>query len=147
MASNWISSGYSATKTARRQRCIFPHGSASQSVGVVACFSLQFLSAANYFGVPVVLLTMSFRAEPKYFPWLRKSGTYVLKDCQILNLCKLIDFNGWLSVMKWVWLDYLVWLCACLVYERLFIVKLFSFISLVTTIMVYEYFADVSGLL
>ena len=50
---------------------IFPHGSASQLVGVVARFAWQFLSAASYFGVPMVLLTMSFWEEPKYFPWLR----------------------------------------------------------------------------
>ena len=40
-------------------------------VGVVARFAWQFLSVANYFGVPVVLLTMSFWDEPNYFPWLR----------------------------------------------------------------------------
>ena len=39
-------------------------------VGVVALFSWQVLSMASYFGVPVVLLTMSFRAMPKYFPQL-----------------------------------------------------------------------------
>ena len=48
-------------------------------------FVWKFLSMASYFGVCVVLLTMSFRAEPKYFPWLRQSGTYVLKDCKYLN--------------------------------------------------------------
>ena len=36
-------------------------------VGVVALFSWQVLSMASYFGVPMVL-TMSFRAMPKYFP-------------------------------------------------------------------------------
>ena len=40
-------------------------------VGVVALFTWQVLSMANYFGVPVVLLTMSFKAIPKYFPQLR----------------------------------------------------------------------------
>ena len=39
-------------------------------VGVVALFAWQVLSMASYFGVPVVLLTMSFRAIPKYFPQL-----------------------------------------------------------------------------
>ena len=41
-------------------------------VGVVALFAWQVLSMASYFGVPVVLLTMSFRAMPKYF--LQLSG-------------------------------------------------------------------------
>ena len=41
----------------------------------------------------------------------------------------------------------MVWLCACLVYEILFIVKSFFVFSLVTAIMVYEYFTDVSSLL
>ena len=39
-------------------------------VGVLALFAWQVLSMASYFGVPVVLLTMSFRAMPKYFPQL-----------------------------------------------------------------------------
>ena len=37
-------------------------------VGVAALFSWQVLSMASYFKVPVVLLIMSFRAMPKYFP-------------------------------------------------------------------------------
>ena len=37
-------------------------------VGVVALFAWQVLSMASYFEVPVVLLTMSFRAMSKYFP-------------------------------------------------------------------------------
>ena len=61
----------------------FLMGIISQSVGVIAYFAWQFLLAANYFGVPMVLLTMSFWADPKYFPWLRQSGTYVLKDCKV----------------------------------------------------------------
>ena len=39
-------------------------------VGVIALFSWEVLSMASYFGVPVVLLTMIFRAMPKYFPQL-----------------------------------------------------------------------------
>ena len=49
----------------------FLTGVSTQSEGVVACFAWQFLSATSYFGVPVVLLTMSFWAEPKYFPQLK----------------------------------------------------------------------------
>ena len=64
----------------------FPHVCSTQSVGVVACFTWQFFSADNYFGVPMVLLTMSFWDEPKYFSWLRQSGTYVLKDCRFFEL-------------------------------------------------------------
>ena len=41
-------------------------------VEVVALFAWQVLSMASYIRVPVVLLTMSFRAIPKYFPQLRK---------------------------------------------------------------------------
>ena len=37
-------------------------------VGVIALFAWKVLSMASYFGVPVVLLTMSFRAMPKYSP-------------------------------------------------------------------------------
>ena len=43
-------------------------------VGVIALFTWQVLSMANYFGVPMVLLTMGFRVMPKnvpkYFPQL-----------------------------------------------------------------------------
>ena len=63
----------------------FPHVCSTQSVGVVARFAWQFLLVASYFGVPVVILTMSFRAEPKYFPRLRQLRTYVLKDCIFLT--------------------------------------------------------------
>ena len=55
----------------------------TQSEGVIAYFAWQFLLAASYFGVPVVLLTMSFWAKPKYFPQLKQLGTYVLKDCRV----------------------------------------------------------------
>ena len=40
-------------------------------VGVVALFAWQVLLMASYFEVPVVILTMSFRDMPKYFPQLR----------------------------------------------------------------------------
>ena len=62
---------------------LFLTGISTQSVGVVACFAWKFFSAASYFRVPMVLLTMSFWEKPKYFPQLWKSRTYVLKDCRI----------------------------------------------------------------
>ena len=46
-------------------------GNVVNLVGVVSLFAWQVLSMASYFGVPVVLLTMSFRVMPKYFPQLR----------------------------------------------------------------------------
>ena len=39
---------------------LFPHERATQLVVVVACFAWKFLLVASYFGVPMVLLTMSF---------------------------------------------------------------------------------------
>ena len=39
---------------------LFLMGYSTQSEGVVAHFAWKFLSAASYFGVPVVLLTMRF---------------------------------------------------------------------------------------
>ena len=46
-----------------------PHGwELVNQVGIISLFAWQVLSMANYFGVPVVLLTMSFRENPKYFP-------------------------------------------------------------------------------
>ena len=56
----------------------------TQSKGGVARFAWQFLSVNNYFGVLVVLLTMSFWAEPKYFPQLKQLGTYVLKEYRVV---------------------------------------------------------------
>ena len=85
MASYWIQVVTRPPRLPEDNAWISPHGSASQLVGVVARFSWKFLSAASYFGVPMVLLTMSFWAEPKYFPQLRKSRTYVLKYCKVLN--------------------------------------------------------------
>ena len=46
----------------------FLTGLSTQAEEVVARFAWKFLSTANYFWVLVVLLTMSFWAEPKYFP-------------------------------------------------------------------------------
>ena len=80
MASYWLQVVTRPPRLPGDSAWLFPHGSASQSVGVVSYFAWKFLSAASYFGVPMVLLTMSFWDEPKYFPWLRQSGTYVLKD-------------------------------------------------------------------
>ena len=46
-----------------------PHGwELVNQVGVITLFAWQVLSMASYFGVPVVLLTMSFSDIPKYFP-------------------------------------------------------------------------------
>ena len=45
-------------------------GNLVNSVGVVALFAWQVLSMASYFRVPMVILTMSFRVVPKYFPQL-----------------------------------------------------------------------------
>ena len=39
-------------------------------VGVVSLFAWQVLSMASHFEVPVVLLRISFRDMPKYFPQL-----------------------------------------------------------------------------
>ena len=58
----------------------------TQSKGFVAHFAWQFLSVANYFGVPVVLLTMSFWVDPKYFPHLKQSGTNFLKYHRLVVL-------------------------------------------------------------
>ena len=63
----------------------FLMGVSTRSVGVIAYFAWRFLSTTGYFGVPVVLLIMSFRVKPKYFPRLRQSRSYVLKDCKSLN--------------------------------------------------------------
>ena len=56
MASYWLQVVTWPPRLLEDSAWIFPHGSASQSVGVVAHFAWQFLSAASYFGVPVVLL-------------------------------------------------------------------------------------------
>ena len=86
MASYWLKVVTRPPRLPKDSACLFPHGSASQSVGVVARFTWKFLLVASYFGIPVVLLTMNFWAEPKYFPQLRQSGTYVLKDCKCFEL-------------------------------------------------------------
>ena len=49
---------------------LFLMGDSTQSEGVVAHFAWKFLSTASYFRVPVVLLILSFRENPKYFPQL-----------------------------------------------------------------------------
>ena len=79
MASYWLQVVTRSPRLPEDNTWLFPHRRSSQSVVVITCFASQLLSAAIYFGVPVVLLTMSLRAEPKYFPWLRQLGTYVLK--------------------------------------------------------------------
>ena len=65
---------------------MFLIGVSTQSEGVVAHFAWQFLLVASYFGVPMVLLTMSFWEKPKYFPQLKQLGNYVLKDCRVVFL-------------------------------------------------------------
>ena len=53
----------------------FPHGwELVNQVGVVSLFTWQVLSMANYFGVPVVLLTMSFRAYAQVLPIVKRIG-------------------------------------------------------------------------
>ena len=100
MASYWLQVVTRPPRFPEDNAWLFPHGSASQSMGVIAHFAWQFLSTASYFGVSVVLLIMSFWTKPKYFPQLRQSGTYVLKDCIFLTYCKFINFSGSLSVMN-----------------------------------------------
>ena len=78
--------GHSATKAARRQYLAL----SSQEFllnrwGSFPILLGKFLSAASYFGIPVVLLTMSFWDEPNYLSWLRQPGTYVLKVCIFLT--------------------------------------------------------------
>jgi len=52
-----------------------PHGwELVNQVGVVALFAWQVLSMASYFGVPVVLLTMSFRAYAQVLPTVKRIG-------------------------------------------------------------------------
>ena len=70
MASFWLQVVTRPLRLPEDSTWLFPHGSASQSVGSLP-ISLGNSSAASYFGVLVVLLIMSFWAEPKYFPWLR----------------------------------------------------------------------------
>ena len=85
MASYWLQVVTRPPRLPEDSAWLFPHGSATQSVGFVAYFAWQFLLAASYFGVPVIILTMCFWVEPNYFPRLRQLGTYVLKDCRCLT--------------------------------------------------------------
>ena len=85
MASYWLQVVTRPPILPRDNAWLFPDGNVSQSVGVIARFTWKFLLGAIKFGVPMLLLTMIFWAEPKYFPWLRKSGTYVLKYYKCLN--------------------------------------------------------------
>ena len=90
-------------------------GVSTQSEGVVARFAWQFLSSASDFGVPMVLLTMSFWENPKYFPQLKQSGTYVLNDCKVVCIsCKLVNFKA--HSVSWTelgWLVGMVYLFVC----------------------------------
>ena len=86
MASYWLKVVSRPPRLLEDSAWLFPHKCFYSIEGVIARFVWQFLLAANYFGVPVILLTMSFWAEPKYFPWLRQSGIYVLKDCRFFNI-------------------------------------------------------------
>ena len=64
---------HSAGKTANRlaknnsSLVFLAYGNLVNLVGFISLFTWQVLSMANYFEVIVVLLTMSFRAMPKYF--------------------------------------------------------------------------------
>ena len=49
-------------------------GNLVNQVGVVALFAWKVLSMDSYFRVPMVLLVMSFRENPKYFPQLLQMG-------------------------------------------------------------------------
>ena len=68
MASYWMKVVSRPPRLPEDSAGLFRTGASTQSEGVVARFAWQFLSTASYFGVPVVLLTMSFWAKPKYFP-------------------------------------------------------------------------------
>ena len=67
MASYWLQVVTRPLRLLEDSAWIFSHGRSTQSVGVVSHFTWQFLLAASYFGVLVVLLTMSFLENPKYF--------------------------------------------------------------------------------
>ena len=60
IASYWLQVVTRPPRLPEDSAWLFPHGRASQLVGVVAHFAWHFLSVASYFGVPVVLLTMIF---------------------------------------------------------------------------------------
>ena len=61
--------GKTANRLAKNESSLvfLTDGNLVNLVGVVAIFAWQVLSMASYFGVPVVPLTMSFRAMPEYF--------------------------------------------------------------------------------
>ena len=71
MASYWLNVVSRPPRLPKDSTWIFPDSVSTQSMGVVALFAWKFLSATSYFGVPVVLLTISFWTEPKCFPRLR----------------------------------------------------------------------------
>ena len=60
MASYWLQVVTRPPRLPEDNAWFFPHESATQLVGVVARFAWQFLLVASYFGVPMILLTMSF---------------------------------------------------------------------------------------
>ena len=63
--------GLLATKTTRNTTlALFLMGNSTQSEEVIVGFAWQFLSTTSYFRVPMVLFTMSFWENPKYFPQL-----------------------------------------------------------------------------
>ena len=67
-------------------------------VWVVALFTWHVLSMASYFRVPVVLLTMSFRVMPKYFPQL--SGYGLFPDLKEKYRCKKNNYCNNHSAIK-----------------------------------------------
>ena len=76
-------------------------GNLVNPVGVVSLFAWQVLSLASYFGVPVVLLIMSFRAKPKYFPQLLRMR--LMSQTKIL-LSKLVTVMVSVGVMNRVFI-------------------------------------------
>ena len=88
-------------------------GNLVNPVGVVALFSWKVLSLASYFRVPMVLLIMIFRAEPKYFPQLLRMRLMSQTKCYYVNL---VTFKVSLGAMNRVCL--IIGLSMCeLVYE------------------------------
>ena len=78
--------GHSATKTARRQRLDFS-SQECYSIGGGRCpFRLAIPLSSQLLWGSCGTPHNEFLAKPKYFPWLRQSGTYVLKDYRFFNL-------------------------------------------------------------
>ena len=107
--------GKTANRLAKNESFLvfFTDGNLVNLVGVVALFAWQVLSMASYFRVLVVLFTMIFRENPKFFPQLWQLGFMSQTECYYVNL---INFKVSLGVMNRVCLIIGVIMCA-LVYE------------------------------